>query len=148
MTQESIQTRYTLDPALASATELEQAISRAIEANKQDFFPLLERLVDVGDSRVKLSQKEPCGCWGWNSTRLAPAALPALATNPTFPRAAALSTNTTSTRPAWPSPSTEISLFSILSCPSSGTSTTRATPRLRSASCPSQKKEPCRLLFQ
>ncbi|MGU5781213.1 hypothetical protein ACV1D2_18725 [Aeromonas caviae] len=59
MTQESIQTRYTLDPALASATELEQAISRAIEANKQDFFPLLERLVDVGDSRVKLSQKDP-----------------------------------------------------------------------------------------
>ncbi len=59
MTQESIQTRYTLDPALASATELEQAIARAIEANKQDFFPLLERLVDVGDSRVKLSQKEP-----------------------------------------------------------------------------------------
>ncbi len=59
MTQESIQTRYTLDPALASATELEQAIAQAIEANKQDFFPLLERLVDVGDSRVKLSQKEP-----------------------------------------------------------------------------------------
>ncbi|MFQ2802464.1 hypothetical protein ACK3YI_06390 [Aeromonas caviae] len=59
MTQESIQTRYTLDPALASATELEQAISRAIGANKQDFFPLLERLVDVGDSRVKLSQKDP-----------------------------------------------------------------------------------------
>ena len=59
MTQESIQTRYTLDPALASATELEQAIARAIEANKQDFFPLLERLVDVGDSRVKLSQKDP-----------------------------------------------------------------------------------------
>ncbi|WP_439825189.1 hypothetical protein [Aeromonas caviae] len=59
MTQESIQTRYTLDPALASATELEQAIAQAIEANKQDFFPLLERLVDVGDSRVKLSQKDP-----------------------------------------------------------------------------------------
>lgn len=59
MTQESIQTRYTLDPALASATELEQAIAGAIEANKQDFFPLLERLVDVGDSRVKLSQKDP-----------------------------------------------------------------------------------------
>lgn len=59
MTQESIQTRYKLDPPLASATELEQAISRAIEANKQDFFPLLERLVDVGDSRVKLSQKDP-----------------------------------------------------------------------------------------
>ena len=30
MTQESIQTRYTLDPALASATELEQAIAQAI----------------------------------------------------------------------------------------------------------------------
>ena len=59
MTQESIQTRYKLDPPLASPTELEQAIARAIEANKQDFFPLLERLVDVGDSRVKLSQKAP-----------------------------------------------------------------------------------------
>ena len=59
MTQESIQTRYTLDPALASATELEQAIARAIEANKQDFFPLLERLVDVGDTRVNLSQQNP-----------------------------------------------------------------------------------------
>ena len=59
MTQESIQTRYTLDPALASATELEQAITRAIEANKQDFFPLLERLVDVGDTRVNLSQQNP-----------------------------------------------------------------------------------------
>ena len=59
MIQESIQTRYTLDPALASATELEQAIARAIEANKQDFFPLLERLVDVGDTRVNLSQQNP-----------------------------------------------------------------------------------------
>ena len=59
MTQESIQTRYTLDPALASATELEQAIAQAIEANKQDFFPLLERLVDVGDTRVNLSQQNP-----------------------------------------------------------------------------------------
>ncbi|WP_324013197.1 hypothetical protein [Aeromonas hydrophila] len=59
MTQERIQTRYTLNGPLASPTELEQAIARAIEAHKQDFFPLLERLVDVGDSRVKLSQKEP-----------------------------------------------------------------------------------------
>ncbi|MFM4931685.1 hypothetical protein [Aeromonas dhakensis] len=59
MTQERIQTRYTLDGPLASRTELEQAIAQAIEAHKQDFFPLLERLVDVGDSRVKLSQKEP-----------------------------------------------------------------------------------------
>lgn len=59
MTQESIQTRYKLDPPLANPAELEQAIARAIEANKQDFFPLLERLVDVGDSRVKLSQKDP-----------------------------------------------------------------------------------------
>lgn len=55
MTQERIQTRYTLNGPLASRTELEQAI----EAHKQDFFPLLERLVDVGDSRVKLSQKDP-----------------------------------------------------------------------------------------
>ncbi|WP_421167731.1 hypothetical protein [Aeromonas dhakensis] len=59
MTQERIQTRYTLDGPLASRAELEQAITRAIEANKPDFFPLLERLVDVGDSRVKLSQKDP-----------------------------------------------------------------------------------------
>lgn len=59
MTQERIQTRYTLNGPLASRAEREQAIARTIEANKQDFFPLLERLVDVGDSRVKLSQKEP-----------------------------------------------------------------------------------------
>ena len=59
MTQERIQTRYTLNGTLASHAELEQAIARAIETHKQDFFPLLERLVDVGDSRVKLSQKDP-----------------------------------------------------------------------------------------
>jgi len=59
MTQEKIQTHYTLNGPLASHAELEQAITRAIEAHKQDFFPLLERLVDVGDSRVKLSQKDP-----------------------------------------------------------------------------------------
>ena len=59
MTQERIQTRYTLNGPLASRTELEQTIAQAIEAHKQDFFPLLERLVDVGDSRVKLSQKDP-----------------------------------------------------------------------------------------
>ncbi|QXC08352.1 hypothetical protein [Aeromonas sp. FDAARGOS 1408] len=59
MTQERIQTRYTLNGPLASRTALEQAISRTIEAHKQDFFPLLERLVDVGDSRIKLSQKDP-----------------------------------------------------------------------------------------
>jgi hypothetical protein len=59
MTQERIQTRYTLNGPLTNHAELEQAITRAIEAHKQDFFPLLERLVDVGDSRVKLSQKDP-----------------------------------------------------------------------------------------
>jgi len=59
MTQERIQTRYRLAGPLASRIELEQAIARAIEAHKHDFFPLLERLVDVGDSRVKLSQKDP-----------------------------------------------------------------------------------------
>ncbi|WP_336291630.1 hypothetical protein [Aeromonas dhakensis] len=59
MTQERIQSRYTLNGPLASHAELEQAIARTIEAHKQDFFPLLERLVDVGDNRVKLSQKEP-----------------------------------------------------------------------------------------
>lgn len=59
MTQERIQTRYTLNGSLASRAGLEQAIARATEAHKQDFFPLLERLVDVGDSRVKLSQKDP-----------------------------------------------------------------------------------------
>lgn len=59
MTQERIQSRYTLNGPLASRVELEQAIAQAIEAHRQDFFPLLERLVDVGDSRVKLSQKDP-----------------------------------------------------------------------------------------
>ncbi len=64
MTQERIQTRYTLNGPLASHAELEQAIARAIEAHKQDLFPLLERLVDVGDNRVKLSQKDPAGTGG------------------------------------------------------------------------------------
>ncbi|MDM5152297.1 hypothetical protein [Aeromonas salmonicida] len=59
MTQERIQTRYRLAGTFTTQTELEQAIARAIEAHKQDFFPLLERLVDVGDNRVKLSQKDP-----------------------------------------------------------------------------------------
>ena len=59
MTQERIQTQYRLGGPFASQAELEQAITRAIEAHRSDFFPLLERLVDVGDSRVKLSQKEP-----------------------------------------------------------------------------------------
>lgn len=59
MTQERIQTRYTLDGPLASRAELEQAIAWAIEANKQDFFPLLERLVDEGNPGVHLSQEHP-----------------------------------------------------------------------------------------
>ena len=59
MNQERIQTRYPLGGPFASRTELEQAITRAIEAHRPDFFPLLERLVEVGDSRVKLSQKNP-----------------------------------------------------------------------------------------
>ncbi|OBR40209.1 MULTISPECIES: hypothetical protein [Aeromonas] len=59
MTQERIQTQYRLAGPFANQDELAQAIARAIEAHKQDFFPLLERLVDVGDSRVKLSQKDP-----------------------------------------------------------------------------------------
>lgn len=59
MTQERIQTRYKLAGPFATQAELEQAIARAIEHHKQDFFPLLERLVDVGDSRVRLSQQNP-----------------------------------------------------------------------------------------
>ncbi|KTA86964.1 hypothetical protein VO71_21105 [Aeromonas salmonicida subsp. smithia] len=51
MTQERIQTRYRLAGTFTTQAELEQAIARAIEAHKQDFFPLLERLVDVGDNR-------------------------------------------------------------------------------------------------
>jgi len=59
MTQERIQTRYRLAGTFTTQTEREQAIARAIEAHKQDFAPLLERLVDVGDSRVRLSQQNP-----------------------------------------------------------------------------------------
>ncbi|TNI58429.1 hypothetical protein CF121_16255 [Aeromonas media] len=59
MTQERIQTRYKLAGPFATQAELEQAIARAIEHHKQDFFPLLERLVDVGDTRVNLSQEHP-----------------------------------------------------------------------------------------
>ncbi|MFM5162208.1 hypothetical protein ACEUBB_03885 [Aeromonas rivipollensis] len=59
MTQERIQTRYKLAGPFATQAELEQAIAGAIEHHKQDFFPLLERLVDVGDTRVNLSQQNP-----------------------------------------------------------------------------------------
>ncbi|MDF8329480.1 hypothetical protein P5G63_13670 [Aeromonas salmonicida] len=59
MTQERIQTRYRLAGTFTTQAEREQAIALAIEHNKQDFFPLLERLVDVGDSRVRLSQQNP-----------------------------------------------------------------------------------------
>ncbi|MGY3865692.1 hypothetical protein [Aeromonas bivalvium] len=59
MTQERIQTRYKLAGPFATQAELEQAIARVIEHHKQDFFPLLERLVDVGDTRVNLSQENP-----------------------------------------------------------------------------------------
>ena len=109
MTQERIQTRYTLNGPLASHAELEQAIARAIEAHKPDFFPLLERLVDVGDSRVKLSQKDPLRVVKVELDDAHTGGSHASVTNPTSPRAAGLSTNMTSTRPAWPFVSTGIS---------------------------------------
>lgn len=59
MTHERIQTRYRLAGTFTTQAEREQAIAQAIEHHKQDFFPLLERLVDVGDSRVRLSQQNP-----------------------------------------------------------------------------------------
>lgn len=59
MMQERIQTRYRLSGPFASQVELEQAIAHAINTHQQDFFPLLERLVDIGDSRVNLSQENP-----------------------------------------------------------------------------------------
>ncbi|MEZ6932011.1 hypothetical protein [Aeromonas sp. S16(2024)] len=59
MTQERIQTRYKLAGPFATQAEWEQAIARAIEHHKQDFFPLLERLVDEGNPAVNLSQEHP-----------------------------------------------------------------------------------------
>lgn len=59
MNQERIQTRYPLGGPFASRAELEQAITRAIEAHRPDFFPLLERLVDEGNPGVHLSQEHP-----------------------------------------------------------------------------------------
>lgn len=59
MTQERIQTRNPLGGPFATQAKLKQAIARSIEAHKRDFFPLLERLVDVGDTRVNLSQENP-----------------------------------------------------------------------------------------
>ena len=59
MTQERIQTQYRLAGPFATQAELEQAIARAIEAHKRDFFPLLERLVDEGNPGVNLSQEHP-----------------------------------------------------------------------------------------
>ena len=59
MTQERIQTRYPLGGPFATQAELEQAITQAITAHKQDFLPLLERLVDEGNPAVNLSQEHP-----------------------------------------------------------------------------------------
>lgn len=59
MTQERIQTQYRLAGPFATQPELEQAIARAIEAHRRDFFPLLERLVDEGNPGVNLSQEHP-----------------------------------------------------------------------------------------
>ncbi|MBV7414154.1 hypothetical protein [Aeromonas sp. sif2433] len=59
MTQERIQTQYRLAGPFATQAELEQAIARAIEAHRRDFFPLLERLVDEGNPGVNLSQEHP-----------------------------------------------------------------------------------------
>ncbi|MOA06184.1 hypothetical protein D3C78_1258110 [compost metagenome] len=59
MNQERIQTQYRLAGPFATRAELEQAIARAIEAHRRDFFPLLERLVDEGNPGVNLSQEHP-----------------------------------------------------------------------------------------
>lgn len=59
MTQERIQTQYRLAGPFATQAGLEQAIARAIEAHRRDFFPLLERLVDEGNPGVNLSQEHP-----------------------------------------------------------------------------------------
>jgi hypothetical protein len=59
MTQERIQTRYPLGGPFASQSELEQAITQTIAAHRQDFFPLLERLVDEDNPAVNLSQEHP-----------------------------------------------------------------------------------------
>ena len=79
MTQERIQTRYPLGGPFATQAELEQAITQAITTHRQDFFPLLERLVDVGDTRVNLSQENPL---------TAVKEWPISTTSPTSPRAA------------------------------------------------------------
>ncbi len=59
MTQERIQTRYPLGGPFSTQAELEQAITQVITAHRQDFFPLLERLVDEGNPAVNLSQEHP-----------------------------------------------------------------------------------------
>ncbi|MGY6039358.1 hypothetical protein [Aeromonas sp. AE23HZ002T15] len=59
MSQERIQSQYRLGGPFASQSELKQAIAQAIEAHKQDFFPLLERLSDEGNPGVNLSQEHP-----------------------------------------------------------------------------------------
>lgn len=59
MTQERIQTQYRLDGPISTRAELEQAIARTMQAHRQDFFPLLERLSDEGNPGVNLSQDHP-----------------------------------------------------------------------------------------
>ena len=72
-------------------------------------------------------QAEPERPAGWGAgveldETLAPGPRPPQLRNPTSPRVAVLSTNTISTRPVWHFTLEGSSLFSILSCPSSGVS--------------------------
>ena len=46
----------------ATQAELEQAITQAITTHRQDFFPLLERLVDVGTPGSTSVRRTRCGC--------------------------------------------------------------------------------------
>jgi hypothetical protein len=87
MTQERIQTRYPLGGPFATQAELEQAITQAITTHRQDFFPLLERLVDVGDTGSTSVRRTRCGCSASNSLT-AVKEWPISTTSPTSPRAA------------------------------------------------------------
>lgn len=59
MSQERIQTRYRLGGPFMTQAELVQGITLAIEAHREDFFPLLELLVDEGNPGVNLSLEHP-----------------------------------------------------------------------------------------
>ena len=122
MTQERIRPTYPLGGPFATQAELEQAITQAITTHRQDFFPLLERLVDVGTPGQPQSGRTRCGCSASNSLTAVKGGPYQLRVQ--LRRGCLIISRPTSTRPAWPFASTGMHLSSTSNCRSRGISIT------------------------